>query len=315
MQINNYIKDGYLISDEILNEKDIFSLRKELSKEFLLNNNNEVAKKLIDFKNTDLIKKIINLYNHSSIQKIINEIKKKYNIEVALLPTFEVHKNYHVNLKEFHGWHRDCGGELEYNYCTDLLYSNDYFFSKIGFYLQKNGDYGGSIDVIKTSHKNFSKYKVIIRKIKNIPLKIVIFFHTYLNKFYNMLPESLLMFFLNAKKLNPKLGSAVFFDSRIIHRGTPIAKKNLDYVEYEKGRYHAHLPEHANKFSIYCQLGTSKSIDSYMYDRLKRKGNSDELKSWLQEIEFISKFDKKLSNQTNIVLNPIKEKYKKYLQI
>ena len=50
-------------------------------------------------------------------------------------------------------------------------------------------------------------------------------------------------------------------------------------------------------------------------DRLKRKGNSDELKSWLQEIEFISKFDKKLSNQTNIVLNPIKEKYKKYLQI
>ena len=46
-----------------------------------------------------------------------------------------------------------------------------------------------------------------------------------------MLPESLLMFFLNAKKLNPKLGSAVFFDSRIIHRGTPIAKKNLDYVK------------------------------------------------------------------------------------
>ena len=164
MQINNFIKDGYLISEEVLSENQIYSLREELSKEFLHNNDKEVAKKLIDFKNKDLIKKIINLYSHSSIQRVINEIKKKYKTEVALLPTFEVHKNYHVNLKEFHGWHRDCGGELAYDYCTNILYSNDYFFSKIGFYLQKNEDYGGSIDVIRTSHKNFSKYKVIIRK-------------------------------------------------------------------------------------------------------------------------------------------------------
>ena len=37
-------------------------------------------------------------------------------------------------------------------------------------YLQKNGKYGGSIDIIKTSHKNFSYYRIILRKIKNIPL-------------------------------------------------------------------------------------------------------------------------------------------------
>ncbi len=146
------------------------------------------------------------------------------------------------------------------------------------------------------------------------------FFHKYFNKVYNMLPESLFMFFLNAEKLNPKLGSAVFFDGRIIHRGSPIAKKNLNNVDYEKRRYRVHLPEHApDKFSIYCQIGTSKGVDAYMYDRLRRKGNSEdqtgpnELKHWLQQIEFISKFDKKLSNQANIVFNPIKEKYKEYL--
>ena len=314
MQINNYIKNGYLITNEVLNENEIFSLREQINREFLLINN-KPTKKLVDFQNVDLAKKIINLYNHPSIQDVIGEIEKKYKTEVALLPTFEIHKNYHVNLKEFHGWHRDCGGELKYNFCKDIIYSNDYFFSKIGFYLQKNEDFGGSIDIIKTSHKNFSKnkFKVLVRKIKNVPLRITMIFHQYLNKLYNAMPEKLLMFFLNAKKLNPKLGSAVFFDSRIIHRGSPIAKKNLKHVEYKKGKYHANLPEHANKFSIYCQLGSTKSIDSYMHDRLSRKGNSEELKFWINEIEIMSKLDKKLLNRTNLILNPIKEKYKKFI--
>ena len=184
-----FVKNGYLISDEVLNKKQVSSLRDELTKEFSLNTNNKVQKKLIDFKNTKLITQIINLYNHPSLQKIIDEIKTKYKSDVALLPPFEIHKNYHVNLKEFHGWHRDCGGELKYNYCTDILYSKDYFFSKIGFFLQKNEDYGGSIDIIRKSHKNFSKYKVILRKIKNIPLRIVMFIHKQLNKLYNLIHE------------------------------------------------------------------------------------------------------------------------------
>ena len=139
-------------------------------------------------------------------------------------------------------------------------------------------------------------------------------FHKYLNKFYNSLPEKLIMLFLNAKKLNPKVGTAVFFDSRIIHRGSPISKKNLDKVEFKKGKYHANLPKNVNKFTIYCQLGNTKSIDSYMFDRLNRVGNSDELKFWINEINAFSRLDKNLLSQTNLVLNPIKEKYKKYLE-
>ena len=257
MLIKNFVKNGYLVTNEILNEDEIISLRNEINEEFLISGN-QVAKKLVDFKNLNLVKKIINLYNHSSIKDVLHQIKKKYNTEVALLPTFQVHKNYHVNLKEFHGWHRDCGGELKYNYCKNILYSDSYFFSKIGIYLQRNGNYGGSIDIIKKSHKNFSRSKVFIRKIRNIPLRIAIFLHKYLNKFYNILPENMIMLFLNAEKLNPKLGSAVFFDSRIIHRGSPIEKKNLEKVEFKKGEYHAKLPEYANKFSIYCQIGNKK---------------------------------------------------------
>ena len=179
--------------------------------------------------------------------------------------------------------------------------------------MQKNESYGGSIDVIKTSHRNFSKKKTFLRKIKNIPLKLVIFFHKYFNKIYNFLPEKLFMSLLNAKKLKPNLGTAVFFDSRIVHRGSPISKKNLRNVKYKDGEYCAKLPAHADKFSIYCHLGSAKGIDSYMYDRLKRKDGSDELKLWIKQIDFIKNLNQDLFNQTNLIMKPIKEKYKKYL--
>ena len=170
MNIYNYIKNGYLISDEMLDKSQVSSLRQDLLEEFSLTSNNRVPKRINEFKNVKLIKQIINLYNHPSLKKMIKELEREYKSEIALLPSFEVHKNYHVNLKEFHGWHRDCGGELKYNYCMDIIYSKNYFFSKVGFFLQKNEDFGGSIDIIQTSHKNFSKYKFLIRKIKNVPL-------------------------------------------------------------------------------------------------------------------------------------------------
>ena len=160
-----------------------------------------------------------------------------------------------------------------------------YFFSKIGVYLQKNGDYGGSIDIIKKSHKNFSKIRTLLRKIKNLPLRLVMIIHKKFNDFYLAVPEKIFMFFLNAKKLYPEESSAVFFDSRIIHRGSPIAKVKLREVNYVKGQYHAKLPQEKDKYSLYCQLGTSDAVDSYFYDRLKRKNNSDEIAIWIKQID------------------------------
>ena len=45
------------------------------------------------------------------------------------------------------------------------------------------------------------------------------------------LPEKFFMFILNAKKLCPDKGSAVFFDSRIIHRGSPISKDKAKEIK------------------------------------------------------------------------------------
>ena len=49
--------------------------------------------------------------------------------------------------------------------------------------------------------------------------------HKILEKFI-ILFRKIFMFFLNAKRLYPDIGSAVIFDSRIVHRGSPISKKN-----------------------------------------------------------------------------------------
>jgi hypothetical protein len=35
------------------------------------------------------------------------------------------------------------------------------------------------------------------------------------------------MFLMNAKKIYADKGSAIFFDSRLIHRGSPISKKKF----------------------------------------------------------------------------------------
>ena len=307
----NFIKNGYLISDKLLKNEQVLSLRKDLDVEFQSHNN--VVKHLYEFKNSDLIKRILNLYKHRIINEIKNGLYKISENRISVLPQFMVHKNYHVDLRERHGWHRDCGGEMKYDYCNEILGKKNYLFSKLAFYLQENNEYGGSIDVIKTSHKNFSKSKVILRKIKNIPFRIIVFFHKYLRKIYNLIPESLIMFVLNAKRLNPEIGTAVFFDSRIIHRGSPIAKKKLNEISFEKGKYQAYTPNENIKYTIYCQFGTSQATDSYFYDRLKRKNSSNELKDWIRQVDHVSKFDKELSEEILSILEPIKKKYSDYL--
>ena len=311
MYFDNYKKHGYLISDKILSSDEVLSIRQDLDSEFDKNNKHGLF--LHEFKNEKLIKKILGLYKNNILIKIKNELEKSFNINLTILPNFAVQKNYHVDLRQFHGWHRDCGGEMRYSYCNKILAKNNYFFSKIGFYLQENNEYGGSIDIVKSSHKNFSIFKIFLRKLKNIPLKVIMFFHKYLNKLYNSIPETLFMFFLNAKRLYPKIGSAVIFDSRIIHRGSPIAKDKLNEISYKKGLYQATTPRSATKYSIYCHFGTAEGIDSYLFDRLKRKDelSINELKTWIKQIEFIGNYDPELGIQMKKIFDPIKEKYQK----
>jgi hypothetical protein len=307
----NYKDNGFFVSKQIIGEKETQNTRDSLNNEFLNYDTNKGSTlKISEIKDDELINQIINILYNEETKKIISDLEDYYKKPVSLLPPLETMKNYHVNLKTHLGWHRDCGGELEYDYCKEKLAKEDYLFTKVGVYLQENSDYGGSIDIIKTSHKNFSSFKILLRKIKSTQLKFIQIFHKYFSKLYYFLPEKLFMFFINAKRLYPRPGSAVFFDSRLIHRGSPISKNKLNNVTFSKEYvYEAKIPKQYDKYAIYSHFGTTEAVDSYMYDRLKRKGNSNELQEWLNEVNLIEKFNPELAKKMHIVLDPIKIKY------
>ena len=221
-----------------------------------------------------------------------------------MIPLFEIDKNYHINPKKSTGWHKDCGGETKYEYCKNILYDKKYFFSKVGIYLQKNSEYGGCIDIIKQSHK-----RSIIRMIKTIIFILINGIYKYFKSLYFAFPQKLIMFLWGAVKLNPNLGSAVIFDSRLTHRGSPIEKQKIKNVIFIKDTNHAIVPDDKEKYSLYCHFGTSDSVDSYFYDRLRRKNNSEELNIWLKQIIVIKKIDKDFGEKMNQILMPVKKKY------
>lgn len=300
-------KNGYIIVDQILNENQVNDLRKDLHKEFKEKETFGIY--LHNLKNKSLASKILLLLKDEKLKSQLNSMKNFFGKNATLLPRFQIVKNYHVNLKETHGWHRDCGGEMRYDYCRDILYNDKYLFSKVGIYLQENTDFGGSIDIIKNSHLNFSHYRSFIRKIKNIPLRIIGFINTKFNNLYNIISENFYMFLLNGKKLFPKKGSAIIFDTRLIHRGSPISKSKYGEVKFEKGTYQASLNEKNDKYTIYCHFGSSESVDSLMYDLTKRQNNKEEMNLWLEQMKFISTLDKELYTEMSQIIEPITEKY------
>ena len=300
-------KNGYLIVDQILSENQVNDLRKDLHKEFKERETFGIY--LHNVKNKSLASKILLLLKNEKLKSQLNSMKNFFGKSATLLPRFQIIKNYHVNLKETHGWHRDCEGEMKYGYCRDILYNKKYLFSKVGIYLQENNDFGGSIDIIKNSHLNYSYHRSFIRKIKNIPFLIIHYIHSKLNNFYIRMSENFFMFFLNGKKLFQKKGSAIIFDTRLIHRGSPISKSKYGEVKFKKGTYQASLNEKNDKYTIYCHFGSSESVDSLMYDLTKKQNNKKEMHLWLEQMKFISTLDKELYIEMNKIIEPISEKY------
>lgn len=301
--------NGYVCGNPILNESEIIILRNLLDSEFSKNTDYKGAGLLIHkFQSFELAKKIIKILFSKEVTEIITKLQKNSEEFLSILPLISVHKNYHNNLNETLGWHRDCGGELAYEYCKNKLSDKNYLFTKIGIYLQENTNYGGCIDIIKNSHKNFSKSTIIIRKIRSFALKMTLVFHKFFKKLYLKIPERFFMILINAKTLNPKKSSPLFFDSRLIHRGTPISKDLIKTATFEK-KYQIRLDKMHTKYVIYSQFGNALSIDSYMFDRLKRKDGRNEIKLWVDQINFIDQIDKTLANKIKLALGPIKHKY------
>jgi len=306
--IDQYKNSGYLFSSQILQKDEIEYLRKNLEDEFKNINFTKKTLPINELRNSDLVRLILKIFSSPLIKDLITQFENNLNLSASVLPPILIMRNYHVNVKKNHGWHRDCGGELSYDYCKNILAKENYLFSKCGIYLQENSnDIGGSIDIIESSNKYFQNNKIFIRKIKSIPFKVMEKIHQSNKKLYYYLYEKQKKFLPKAKTLYPKPGSAVFFDSRVIHRGT-VANK-LKSLDFSDDYYTDAFKENETKLSIYSHFGSTEAVDSYMFDRLKRPKNKDEIKTWEMQIKFIEKFDQELSTKMYSVMNSILNKY------
>ena len=309
-----YINNGYCIGPAIFKDNQIIYLRKSLDDAF--------SKKmfprhisLFDIDDQEALRIILNAIDSEWIQSTFKKIGNNYNTSISPLPIFEIQRNYHIDRFETNGmgWHRDCSGEMQYDYCKKKVFDKSYIFGKIGIYLQENLEYGGSIDLIPFSHKDVKARNIILNKLSNIPLKLLQKLHSIFPKIYRKISETVYMNILKAKKLFPKKGSLILFDSRILHRGSPIE----DYVRNEvlfDSKHHAIVPSTKTKYSIYCHFGSTLAYDSYMYDRLKRKGNSLELQRCVNEQKQLKNFSPKLALSIQNIMEQVLIKYKDYLK-
>ena len=305
---NTYKNKGYCNLKILFDNEQIQYLRKAFEKSF---SKKEFAPEmsLFEIEDKQAIKMILEVFNSEIIQSALHEISKYNNINISVLPPFSIQRNYHVNISENLGWHRDCGGELKYKYCTKKLCDKSYILGKIGIYFQENSEFGGSIDLIPHSHRYFDPRTILMRKLKGIPLFIIDKLHSHFQKIYKLLPEKFYMNSIRAKKMFPQAGSPLLFDSRIIHRGSPIDEKVRSEVRFFPGKYRAEPPKGKTKYSLYAHFGSAIAVDSYMFDRLKRKDNSSELQKWCSEQKEVEKFLPNLGLSIKNVMDSVLSKY------
>ena len=310
LNLDHYNNSGYEQFNKLYDEKDLKFLRTELEKEFELKNYPPQIN-LFDISNKEVINKIISAYNNPQVLEITKAFEKKFNTKVSILPEFIIQRNYHVNIKKTHGWHRDCSGEFSYPYCNKILGNNKYVFAKAAIYLQENKNYGGAIDLIPKSHVHIKKKNFFFRKIKGIPLRLLFILYSLFPKMYNFLNNSLFFSFLGGKKIKSIPGQFVLFDSRIVHRGSPILKeeekKEIQFSsEYE---FQATTPKKYTKFTIYSHFGSSIAADSYIFDRSKRSKNNNELIKWNMQKDKVKEFSPELHARIASILSIVNGNY------
>ena len=307
-----YNTQGYYNLETLFEDKQIEYLREIFEKSFIKKKFPEKIS-LFDIEDEQSIKMILKALNSEAIQSMLREISKYSNTKISVLPPFDIQRNYHIDLSKVLGWHRDCGGEFLYKYCTKKLYDKSYVMGKIGIYFQENGEFGGSIDLIPYSHRYFNPKTIFIRKLKGVPLFIADKLHSYFRKIYRCLPEKFYMMGVGAKRMFPEIGSPVLFDNRIVHRGSPIDDKFRNQINFSSTGLSAEVPKTKIKYSLYTHFGSSLAVDSYMFDRLKREGNSSELRIWRNEQKEVEKFSSNLALSIKDIMDLILPKYNQYL--
>lgn len=304
----NFLSEGFYLGKRVLNDTEINNLRLSLD-EIFNSKGNPKELNLYDIKDENIIKLIYKVYNSSELKSFLKSLENEFDEKINLIPRFLIQRNYHVDRKKSPGigWHRDCGGELNRSYSKNRLSDASYVFGKIGIYLQPNSEYGGSVDIIPGSHKSIKSKSFILKKLFGFKLYIITKIQKYFPFFYSKISEKIFMKILNAKRLFPNPGTFVAWDSRTIHRGTPIEDNSRSSTEFFQGKYQAEVPKKFTKYSLYVDFGNNFAFDSYMNDRNNRTYQSKEYDIIKKNLNHIKNFSNELyldlQNHITVTLN------------
>ena len=296
----SYQNTGAFILEGVFSSIEVRDIRKKIEDLYFTNKNDDNRIRKIEDIPLNELSHYLNVFLNNELVKVFKKIFSYGNkLTPFILPPMHIAKNYlpHSKYTIAGGWHRDCGGELQYNKCKQLINSDNYLFGKIGIYLQDNSEYGGGINIIPGSNKDslalrsysFSSIGV---KILKLVQKFSKHFHYFLNR--NRLFNKI----FKMQKLNINAGDVVFFDSRIWHRGTYANKIIEPKLEYSIKNIEAKLPEDKQKYVLYSHFGNITGIQSYLYERNLRQINQrkSESVSWKDELKIIKSLYKNIDN-------------------
>jgi hypothetical protein len=282
LAIKSYNNHGLFYITGIYSRNEVNLLRNDLDLLYKETGNNRV-RLIKDIQDIDLKKKLSEVFVNHKVMNLLNEVFS--NSDVSLLPHFEVVKNYlpHSIKTKTVGWHRDCGGEEGIEQCKSILSNKEYVFGKIGLYLQDNSEYGGAIDVIPSSNRDYFRFLKTWQAAK-FWIIVLSLFQKFINPFFKVIANTkLIKSLLGAATVKLMSGDIVIFDARVWHKGTPARADIEKSLVYHHDSLQADLPVDKTKYVFYSQFGNSLGIKSYFIDRLNREGNSTEIDTWIDE--------------------------------
>jgi len=291
----SYKRYGAFIIENSFSISDVLNIR-EYCKKLFAKSGDKRLRYLKDVKSEE---ESLAFSNFFANEKLLNTILAVFNNKsLYLLPPYNIAKNYlpHSINTEAMGWHRDCNGELNYKECVSRLKNKEYFFAKIGVYLQTNSSYGGAIDIIPGSNNDYFG-EIKLSNLNNFYVASIVFLQRFFKPFYRLkFLRKFLLKLMKSKTLRVRAGDVVIFDSRIMHKGTFADEKIENLLKYDTKLLQADLPDKHTKYVLYSHLGNSLGIESYFIDRLNRNKNSQEIKDWTKDQEKILELNLKKIN-------------------
>jgi hypothetical protein len=239
----SYFKNGFIIIEDILNKDEILKLREDLYVYF--SDKPDENSLYIDY---FLESGLASLFFR---KKLLKKLKLIFGNELVFINDFNLQYNAFDNSGPTEGLHVDCNSEFSPK--SKYLFKKDYMFAKVGLYLQDNTDQnGGGIDVVVGSHKVWTRF----------PFSIL---NYIFSRFYLRLYKT-----NNKKRIKVpiKSGSAVVFDSRLLH-----SSSKPNNIEFNKIKPNPKFED--CKYTLYmdvCPAGNEKNFIDNSYKRaLKEK--------------------------------------------